>query len=163
MTPTTKFKIVKNAFRFRNMFPPINEFYFSVIPTRWLSELEYFLPNLFELTVLLQVLDADGINSRRANFFRGFYFGMSRSSSSLSVNRLPFRGRSPAGKQPSRIGMWRAFENRYRDNAGNTLRQHVIERRAFPDAGRVMVRVTREAGGGLPGDEKLRQLRVAFV
>src|SRR6266496_5643940 len=100
----------------------------NVIAKNRLSQFEYFLPNLFELTVLLQVLDADRINIRRANFFHRFYFGMSRSSSPLGVNRLPFRGRSPAGKQPSRVGMWRAFENRYRDNAGNTLRQHVIER-----------------------------------
>src|SRR6266540_7396683 len=94
----------------------------NVIAKNRLSQFEYFLPNLFELTVLLQVLDADRINIRRANFFHRFYFWMSRGSSPLGVNRLPFRGRSPAGKQPSSVGMWRALEDRYRDDPGNSFR-----------------------------------------
>src|SRR5581483_2903130 len=127
------------------------------------AQLENFLPDFFVPGPLLDFRGADRIKPDRPNLIHRLDFRMRRQAPAGGVSFLALLARRPAIEQLRGLRMRRVFGERVGGDRRDAFGQHVAERRALLDAQRIVVRVAGQAGGRLAGDEKLRELRVAFV
>src|SRR3989338_4905851 len=128
-----------------------------------LSQLEYPFPDLLVLRELLDIVGANRIDNLRSDRILRFDLWMSGGAAAHGIDLLTFRGRRPAGKEPRGIRMRRILEDRNCDDTSESFRKRVTQRGPFLDPLRIMMRIAGEAGRRLARDQKLRELRVAFV
>src|SRR4029077_17303307 len=90
-------------------------------------------------------------------------FGMSWIAAALGVSRLAFFRLRPTRVEERAVRMRRILRHSRRYDRRYSLRKHITHRRPLLDSHRIVMRVTGDTNGGLPGNQQLGEVGMSLV